>query len=167
MRGELSSIAEVTIFSEFLAGFPMNALHGLRRNVCLFLIMRVRRRAIHALLIVGTLHLFSCRAATTTLADPIKAIAVAKLGEGIESWPNASGQYILFSQKPGNNVPGVIKFIVVHVSSRQVVEEQNYQPGYVKWVTETSLEVLSMPGMAKTTDDPATYIKVINLRTPN
>lgn len=101
------------------------------------------------------------------MSDPVRAIAVSKLGDDIESWPNANGQYILFSQKINNSASGSVNFIVIHAASRQIVEEQSYTPGYVKWVTETSLEVLSMPGMARTNEDPTKYIKVINLRTPN
>lgn len=124
------------------------------------------RDSIRYLFLLVCFSLLSCKATVATGPDPIKTMAVDKLGEDIEAWPNATGQYILFSQKPNNSASGVIKFVVIHVATRQVVEEQNYNPGHVKWVTETSLEVLSMPGMAKANEDLAKYIKVINIRTP-
>lgn len=113
-----------------------------------------------------TLLPFSCKTVHPGGKDTARATAVKKLGEDIEAMPNASGQYILFTQKLNSSASGVLRFMVIALNG-DIIEEQDYMPGYVKWVTETSLEVLSMPGMAKTTDDPSRFVKVIHLRTPN
>lgn len=89
------------------------------------------------------------------------------MGEDIDSWPNEGGQYILFSQRPNNSASGKIKFVVVDVTTKKVIEQRSFTPGYVKWVTNASLEVLSMPGMAKKSEDISKYIQVIQLRTPD
>lgn len=87
------------------------------------------------------------------------------LGADIESFPNSKGEYILFKQKGNSSTPtNVLRFVVIQTANNKVVVEQTYAPGYVKWITETSLEVLSVPGTIKESESLSDYIKIIDLR---
>lgn len=108
----------------------------------------------------------SCKTTQPSGADPVRKTAVEKLGENIESFPSASGQFVLFVQKQTDS-PAALKFIVIHAPTNEVIEAQTFMPGHVKWVTEDSLEVLSVPGMVKSSEDLSRYIKVVHIRTPN
>lgn len=93
-------------------------------------------------------------------------IAIDKLGVEIESFPNTTGEYVLYVQRANSSSPtNVLKFLVIEVGTNKIVTEQNFVPGYIKWITEFSLELLSVPGTIKETESLADYTKVINVRT--
>lgn len=127
--------------------------------------MRALDRQFLFIAIASALSLHSCKTTPPATVKDVQGVAVEKLGQDIESFPNATGQYILFVQKPTNS-PTALKFIVIDTRTREVIEAQSFMPGHVKWVTEDSLEVLNVPGMVKSTETLSSYIKVIHLRRP-
>lgn len=118
-------------------------------------------------IVLSLMAFVSCK--STQQADPDQALKIARaqLGEEIEVFPNATGKYILYVQKPQATATGARKFIVVQSSSFAVVASQTFIPGYVKWVTDEALEVLSVPGTLKANDDLSNYTKTIPIRSPN
>lgn len=150
---------------------PMASFHflfccGAPPNSLLFLTMWHAFRQGFGVVLLGVLALISCKSAQPSGADETKKIATEKLGEEVDSFPNSTGKYMLFVQKPQPTASRALKFIVVESSTREVVETQTFIPGYVKWVTEYSLEVLSVPGTLKSNDDLSKHRKVITIRSP-
>ncbi len=93
--------------------------------------------------------LLSCasRPKATNQAATIYLIT-AKLGKNISSIENESKTYILYQQKPeGDHVNRHYRYVVIKKSTNEIVFEGNYQLGYVKWVTDSAIEVLSLPSV--------------------
>ncbi len=112
--------------------------------------------------------LLACKTSPqTSTIDKIEKIAIERLGESIEKQPNSSSTYLLFSQKPNPQTPTrVIKAIVIEVTTGKIVAEENFVPGYIKWITKTSLEVLSIPGMIRANQSLSDFTKTIQLAQP-
>lgn len=111
--------------------------------------------------------LCSCKSANTQgqSKDPPKMIAIAKLGNEIDLFPNSGGSYILYIQKPFNPNPlNVLKFIIVQTSDNEVVYEKTFVPGYVKWITDSTIEILSVPGSIRENEDLSDYKRIIDIR---
>lgn len=97
-------------------------------------------------------------------SDQARKIAIARLGSDIESYPNSTGEFILFIQEPNPaSASTVLKFIVVHTKDNHVVVEQDFFPGYVKWITDSSLEVFSVPGTVKENTNLTDYIRIVSI----
>jgi hypothetical protein len=118
-------------------------------------------------LLLTTLSLTAllCGCKTTLPKDPgveIHQIVTGKLGSAYDSIPNSTGAYMLYVQKtatPNNHV----KFLVIQIASQKVVTEQSFNPGYAKWITDSSIEVLSVPGMIRENESLSDYKKIINI----
>ncbi len=124
-------------------------------------------RLVMVFIVLEVIAFTSCKSTQQTDPDQGLKIARAQLGEEIEAFPNATGKYILYVQKPQATASGARKFIVVQSSTFAVVAAQTFIPGYVKWVTDEALEVLSVPGTLKANDDLSNYKKTIPIRSPN
>jgi hypothetical protein len=114
------------------------------------------------------LSIFACKArpqSSNVLTIP--KIVVDKLGENIESFPNQSGKFILFVQKASNNQPThLVKAMVIETASNKVVVEEAFVPGYIKWASESTLELLSIPGIIKANQDLSDYKRIIRIQAP-
>ncbi len=114
------------------------------------------------------LLLASCKISTqANQSDKIDKIAFQKLGAELEKQPNSFGSYILFFQKANPQKPTrIIKAVVIEKATGQIVVEENFVPGYIKWMTETSLEVLSLPGMIRADQNLSDFTRTIQLAQP-
>jgi hypothetical protein len=91
-------------------------------------------------------------------------IATQKLGTQLDSFPNSSGQFILYVQKEDPQYPTrMLSAVVIEVKTQKIVAEESFIPGYIKWVGESSLELLNAPGMIKAGEDLSSYTRKINL----
>ena len=124
-------------------------------------------RPVLAFFVLATIALTSCKSMQQADGDKSLGIARAQLGHEIEAFPNANGKYVLYVQKPQITTTGARKFIVVQSSNQAMVVSESFIPGYVKWVTDEALEVLSVPGTLKANDDLSNYKKTIPIRSPN
>lgn len=111
------------------------------------------------------LSLFACKSSPqTSTVGNVDKIVTEKLGESTEKQPNSSNTYLLYFQKPNPQIPTrAIKAIVIQVSTNKIVAEETFVPGYIKWISDTSLELLNIPGMVRTDEDLSHHKKVINL----
>lgn len=66
-----------------------------------------------------------------------------------------------------NNVEATrfTKYIVLDNVSNTIISKGSFRAGYVKWMTDTSLEILDVPGIIPKEKTQADYIKIINLPT--
>lgn len=91
-------------------------------------------------------------------------IATQKLGAQLDSFPNSSGQFILYVQQENIQHPTrMLSAVVIEVKTQRIVAEESFIPGYVKWVDESTLELLNAPGMVKAGEDLSSYRRKINL----
>lgn len=115
------------------------------------------------------LFLIACRFKhqTTPLNSPTQ-IAFKKLGSEIDEFPNATGKLVLFVQIANPKHPTrIVKAIVLEVSSNNILIEESFVPGFIKWKSEYELELLSLPETIKSNEDISSYIKTIKLILPN
>ena len=119
------------------------------------------------LVVLALIAFTSCK--STPQADAGQALKIARmqLGEKIDVFPNSTGQYTLYVQQPQPTASTALKFVVIETASLKVVASQTFIPGYVKWVAEDALEVLSVPGTLKSNDDLSNYKKTLSIRAPN
>jgi hypothetical protein len=112
--------------------------------------------------------LLGCKSVLPKDQDVVYKMATEKLGDAIDSFPSPSREYILFIQKVNSsNASNHLKLMVIHVTEHKVVHEQNFNPGYAKWITESSIEVLSVPGVMPENEDLSNYKKIINISPSN
>ena len=120
------------------------------------------------LVLVSTLLLFGGCKSSLTNEDAVYKMATTKLGSEIDSIPSSTGEYILFIQKANSlNASNHLKFLVISVAQHKVMLEQSFNPGYAKWITDSSIEVLSVPGVIQENEDLSRYKKIININPSN
>lgn len=122
------------------------------------------------LLLIGfvSVTIFLCCCKTTVQNQPqsgdAKAIAISKLGSSIESFKSPDGHYELFVQQPNDSpMKQALKFLVIQINNNKVVMEKSFMPGYVKWMGDSTLEVLDMPGIIRADEDLTDYKKIVNV----
>lgn len=59
------------------------------------------------------------------------------------------------------------KYIVLDKINNSVLLKGSFKAGYVKWKTDTSLEILDIPGIIPNGKKQSDYIKTINIPTQN
>jgi hypothetical protein len=102
-----------------------------------------------------------------TANNPL-SIAQQKLGNRVDSFPNSSGRYILYVQQQDIKYPTkIIGAIVIETNTGKVLTEESFSPGYIRWIDESSLELLNIPEMIKAGEDLSLYTKKIKISTPN
>lgn len=96
--------------------------------------------------------------------EDAKTIAIRKLGSSIESFRSPDGHYELFVQQPDDSpMKQALKFLVIQINTNMVVMEKSFMPGYVKWMGDSSLELLDMPGIIRADEDLTDYKKIIDV----
>lgn len=112
--------------------------------------------------------LVACSSAQPATEGDVLGLAEQELGKEIDAFPSQTGQYILYIQRsPAATPHTALRFLVIDKATTRIAERQSFKPGYVKWVGEDSLEVLSMPGILKEGEDLSKYIKVIRIKPIN
>lgn len=87
-----------------------------------------------------------------------------RLGNEIDSLPNSSRQFMLYVQRTNLAARNrIVKAIVIEVSSKKIVSDFSYTPGYCKWKSETEIEVFNAPGMIQKEEDISKFITTINI----
>jgi hypothetical protein len=124
------------------------------------------RPLVFTLLGIGLL-VWACKTTQSkeNIIDEARELAIDKLGNDIESFPNSTEEYNLYVQKTNSsNTSHVLKFLIIETTANNIILEQSFAPGYVKWVAEFSIEILSVPGNIKETENLSDYIKIIDVR---
>jgi hypothetical protein len=102
-----------------------------------------------------------------TANNPL-SIAQQKLGDRVDSFPNSSGRYILYVQQQDIKYPTkIIGAIVIETNTGKVLTEESFSPGHIRWIDESTLELLNIPEMIKAGEDLSLYTKKIKISTPN
>lgn len=90
-------------------------------------------------------------------------LIVAKLGKNIITEENETKTHVLYVQKTqGDHPTRIYNYVVERKSDKKIVLEGSFQMGYVKWITNSSIEVLSLPSL--TEQDESKYKKVFSVK---
>jgi len=91
-----------------------------------------------------------------------------RLGDDVITEYNPSKSYALLRQLQDPKKIGTksIHFMVIRLGDSVVVHEDSYLYGYVKWVDDSTLEKLSLPGKVKPDKDVSAYKKLIRIDQP-
>jgi len=90
-----------------------------------------------------------------------------KIGKSVDSFENNTKEYVLIVQKridSENNQ--ALKFLVMRKEPSSVILEKTFIPGYVKWISAFSIELLDMPGTIETGKNLEDYIQIIEIKSP-
>lgn len=89
-------------------------------------------------------------------------LVIAKLGEDVISEENETKTHVLYVQKfQGDHPTRSYNYVVERKSDKKIVLEGSFQMGYVKWITNSSIEVLSLPSL--TEQDESKFKKVFSI----
>jgi hypothetical protein len=90
-------------------------------------------------------------------------LVIAKLGKDVISEENETKTHVLYVQKAqGDHSTRSYNYVVERKSDKKIVLEGSFQMGYVKWTTNSSIEVLSLPSL--TEQDESKYKKVFSVK---
>lgn len=103
---------------------------------------------------------------TTTHANQTNLVE-AKLGKNTSNEMNENNTLVLYRQKAeqGDFAGRQYKYVVIRKLDSQVVLEGTYKFGYVKWLTNTQLEVLDMPSAIEQDETKFKKIHPVSLST--
>jgi hypothetical protein len=123
------------------------------------------------LLIVVCIGVFSCcnscSSSRKVKAEQIHSLLQEKLGSSLTQEKNSSGNFILYKQdQPETNIKIALKFVVVNIAENTIIYEGSFLPGYVKWHSDSELEILSVPGTIQADEDLSHYKKIIRIASP-
>ncbi len=104
--------------------------------------------------------LMSCSQKTSNNTNPIRA----KLGDNYKTSASPDGKFQLFFTEKDNktNTP-TIKYVVTPTNSAKIILEGNLAMGRIKWLDDSRLEILDLPGIIKDNQSETDFIKIINL----
>jgi hypothetical protein len=117
------------------------------------------------LLISVSITLSQCSASQTAGRNDLDSVALKALGKKYEMEFNESRSMVLCRQIIGDDHAGkTYKYIVIQLADHSVVHKGDYQYGYVKWVSDNSLEV-SNRTMGSSDAPEGSNKKIIRLNT--
>ncbi len=108
---------------------------------------------------------FSCASQpSTTNQSKQENVIFSKLGRNLSTIENESKTHILYYQnQEGDQAARQYKYAVVTKSKNTIVLEGSFKLGYVKWISDNSIEVLSLPSLS--VQDEASHKKVFFIKT--
>jgi hypothetical protein len=105
---------------------------------------------------------------TKGVVMPKKLINVAEsqLGSPCEFFYNTEKTYVLSYSSRSNQMAGRTNFLVLKVDNAEIIESGSFRPGYIRWISNTTLEYLDAPEIIGLDDSLDNYKKTIVLKAP-
>lgn len=118
------------------------------------------------LVLIGVIILLptACKSSkndSTSLENVIQS-AISNVGT---TTYNNDHTYVLVVEQPGQNE--FLSYVVVNVSTHDIVFKKKFRPGHVKWSDNTTIEILDIPGMIENNKDIEEYIQYQSVITPS
>lgn len=109
--------------------------------------------------------LLSCKSQSVKKTESNSAKNILELvGKDAEQLLNPSGKYKLYVQRKDENFPSrLVTAAVVDTKTNLVIWKGRFVPGYIKWIGESNLEILDIPGMIKSDQSLSDYKRVIDI----
>lgn len=84
------------------------------------------------------------------------------LGETFDSSSNKSGTFTLYSVTTDNaTVHPRVKFALFNVAENKIVQKGVIRQGYIKWISDSELEKMDLPGVIQDGQTQSDFIKTI------
>ena len=78
---------------------------------------------------------------------------------------NTAQDFILCQEKASSTQAGILKYIIIRVSDKKILQEGYFRPGYIKWVHDYEIEIFNAPGVIRDHETLEKYKKTIFVRT--
>lgn len=117
----------------------------------------------------------SCANKTAKVAlndDSVKSqlnkIIITELDSTNQLFYNNSQTYVLAIQELTEaNARNRVKYIIINTSSLEIAKKGSFTPGHLKWISDTSLELLSVPGTIPQGKNLSDYSTILSLPLTN
>lgn len=118
-----------------------------------------------------TLSCFCCtkktvsagQSSTTQTSVNLSQIAENLLGKETKQIGNTAKTLTLFYQLHDAETTQSTRYVVLDNSNGALITKGSFKAGYVKWKSDTSLEIFDLPGIVPQGKNTSDYIKVITL----
>ncbi len=118
------------------------------------------------LLLIGVVLLLPSACKTSkkdsTTLDQVIQSSVATVGT---TTYNPGHTYVLVVEQPSQNE--FLTFIVVNVTTHEIVLKRKFRPGHVRWSDSTTIELLDVPGMIESNKNIEEYIQYVSVTPPS
>lgn len=115
----------------------------------------------------------SCAKKSTNVALNVDAdqyrlnnVVISELDSTNQQFFNSNQSHLLAIQE-SRTASNRVNYIVIEISSLKIIKRGSFNPGYIKWKDETSLELLSAPGNIPKGKNLSDYITLITLSANN
>lgn len=85
-----------------------------------------------------------------------------ELGGKFTQTQNESKTYVLAIGEQENSSL-FRQYVILEVSSLEIIQKGSFRPGYIQWKSNTSLELLNVPGTIPVGKNLSDYVQVIEL----
>lgn len=132
--------------------------------------MTSRRRVVTTLLVAFSVYfilLSGCRSQNNIVLS-LDSLVRQKVGPAAIAEYNPSKTYVLYKEADdaASYRQAPLKYVVFRLNDNHVALEGKFSRGYVKWLNDTMLEVLSIPEKVKIGQDLAVYKRQIYIEGP-
>lgn len=110
-----------------------------------------------------------CAKKTSNSTSQMKIDSVAlnklienELGPLVEKLPNKSNTYLLVYKLKAVS-ENFSSYAVFEVASGKVVKKGNYSPGYIRWLDDAAIELLSVPGTIQSAKNLEDFKQIISI----
>ena len=106
--------------------------------------------------------IIGCKA-TNPNQDDALAAAEDFLGDSYTTEENESKTFVIYTQSKdiGTNYPQV-RYLIYDRTNNQVVEKGSIKQGYVKWISDTQIEIMDLAGLAQNDNNNKRIITTTN-----
>ncbi len=115
--------------------------------------------------IILLLIIVACKSSQTSNGTlPDLSEVKAYLGESFETFSNNSETYALYTVTTDNKtVHPRVKYVVFDLRESKIIEQGLIRQGYIKWIDDSSIELMNLPGVIKDGQSQEDFIKTIKL----
>ncbi|MCI0751177.1 MAG: hypothetical protein L0Y35_05010 [Flammeovirgaceae bacterium] len=105
-----------------------------------------------------------CKSSEKQDTNTYEEIAKGELGEEVHFEFNQAKSYVLCTQK--TEASSILKYLVIRLNDYHILKRGSYNPGYIKWINNSELELLNVPGIIKEGQNLSDFKQLIKLETP-
>lgn len=85
----------------------------------------------------------------------------AEIGSNTQTLNDTKSVVLAVHEKASTEITS--RYLVIDIATATILKKGSFRPGYIKWRSNTSLELLNVPGMIPEGKDLSNYIEIIQL----
>jgi hypothetical protein len=105
---------------------------------------------------------------------PVSNVASCSIKETVEKTLvtpiiefNFNKDFALCFESGPNRINGQISYIILISANCSIIEKGTFRPGYIKWISNSKIEMLDLPGALDGDNDLTKFKKTISIKTNN